>query len=233
MGYPWEEVVARSPKMSPMRISKSTTTMLATAAILALAGCGSSSSTTSSKQASGPTTTPTSQTTSQTTSQIASVTTSSSASSTQTSTTAAGPPACRAAGLELTYLGGQGATGHGELGFALKNTLSTACNTIGYPGIQFLSRSGAPLATNPMHTTSDFFGTTTLKQLVVGSGQTVSFRLGVSHGAASSAGCATAYGLQVIPPNDTATLHVSIPGGALECGTTTVSPLQAGTSAYH
>lgn len=230
MGYPGEEVAARSPKMSPMRISKSTTTMLATAAILALAGCGGSSSTTSSKQASAPTTTTT---TSQTTSQSASHTSSSSSSSTQASTTAAGPPACRAAGLELTYLGGQGATGHGELGFALRNTLSTACNTIGYPGIQFLSRSGSPLATNPIHTTSDFFGTTTLKQLVVGSGQTVSFRLGVSHGAASSAGCATAYGLAVIPPNDTATLHVSIPGGALECGTTTVSPLQAGTSAYH
>jgi hypothetical protein len=134
--------------------------------------------------------------------------------------------------MALTFLGGQGATGHGELGFALKNTGSASCNTVGYPGIQFLSRSGAPLATTPSHTTSDFFGSTTLKELVVEPGQTVSFRLGTSHGNGSSAGCVTAYGLQVIPPNDTATLHVSIPGGAVACGTTTVSPIQVGTSAY-
>ena len=93
----------------------------------------------------------------------------------------AGPPVCRAAGLELTFLGGQGATGHGELGFALQeHRQSTSCNTVGYPGIQFLGRSGAPLPTTPTHTTSDFFGYSAAH----GSwssrpGQTVSFRLGV------------------------------------------------------
>ncbi len=63
-------------------------------------------------------------------------------------------------------------------------------------------------------------------------GQTASFRLGVSHGGGSSAACSTADALQVIAPNDTATLKVPIPNGASECGTTTVSPLQPGTSAY-
>lgn len=128
-------------------------------------------------------------------------------------------------------LGQQGATGHGELGFALRNT-GARCNTIGYPGVQFLSRSGAPLPTRPTHTTSDFFGHSPRRQLIVGPGQTVSFRLGVTHGIGSSAGCTTAYGLQVIPPNDRATLRVSIPGGATECATATVSPLRVGTSAY-
>jgi hypothetical protein len=139
--------------------------------------------------------------------------------------------ACRASGLALSYLGGQGATGHGELGFALKNT-GSACSTGGYPGIQFLSQAGAPLPTTPEHTTSDFFGHLPLAPLAVRPGQSVSFRLGVSHGGGSGAACSTAYGLQVIAPNDTATLHVNLPNGASECGATTVSPLQSGLSAY-
>lgn len=133
----------------------------------------------------------------------------------------------------MSYLGGQGATGHGELGFALRNTGSSPCTTGGYPGIQFLNRSGGALPTSPRHTTSDFFGTLPLKALTVAPGHSVSFRLGVSHGGGSSAGCTTADGLQVIAPNDTVPLRVTIPGGASECGTTTVSPVQPGDSAYH
>ena len=138
---------------------------------------------------------------------------------------------CTASGLSLAFLGGQGATGHGELGFALKNT-GSACSTGGYPGIQFLAKDGAALPTTPQHTTSDFFGSLPLKPLALDPGQTASFRLGVSHGGGSDSGCNTAYGLQVIAPNDTATLRVPIPNGASECGTTTVSPLQPGDAAY-
>jgi len=138
---------------------------------------------------------------------------------------------CAATSLTLSYLGGQGATGHGLLGFALHNT-GSACSTGGYPGIQFLGQSGAALPTTPQHTTDDFFGHLPLQELTVAPGQTVSFRLGVSHGGGSDTGCQTAYGLQVIAPNDTATMHVAIPGGASECGPTTVSPVQPGTSAY-
>jgi hypothetical protein len=36
----------------------------------------------------------------------------------------------------------------------------------------------------------------------------------------------------VIPPDDTATLRTSIPDGAYECRTATVSPLRPGDSAY-
>jgi hypothetical protein len=139
---------------------------------------------------------------------------------------------CTAAGLSLSYLGGQGATGHGELGFALKNTGSSACATGGYPGIQFLAADGSALPTTPQHTTDDFFGHLPLAPLTLQPGQTASFRLGVSHGGGSSAACSTADALQVIAPNDTATMKVQIPNGASECGTTTVSPLQPGTSAY-
>jgi hypothetical protein len=135
--------------------------------------------------------------------------------------------------LTPSYLGGQGATGHGELGFALRNTGSSTCHTYGYPGVLFLDRVGKPLPTESIRTTRDFFGSAPEKKLVVAPGQAVSFRLGVTHGAASPKGCTTAYGLQVIAPDDTATMRVTIGnGGEYECRTATVSPLQEGTSAF-
>jgi hypothetical protein len=144
----------------------------------------------------------------------------------------AGTPPCRAGELTLAFLGGQAATGHGLLGFALRNRGQVPCHTYGYPGVQFLDRAGAALPTEPTHTTHDFFGPAAAVRLTVAPGQAVSFRLGVTHGITSTAGCATAYGLQVIPPDDTATLRVAIPEGAYECRTVTVSPLQPGTTAY-
>jgi hypothetical protein len=114
----------------------------------------------------------------------------------------------------------------------LRNTSSRTCITFGYPGIQFLTRSGQPLPTIPTHTTEDFFGTTTNHPFAMAPGAMGSFRLGVTHGAASTANCAMAWGLQVIPPNDTSTLRVALPQGAYECQTATVSPMQRGTSAY-
>lgn len=122
--------------------------------------------------------------------------------------------------------------GHGEIGFALRNSTHTPCHTYGYPGVLFLDRHGKPLPTIPHRTTQDFFGTSPKAHLDVAPGATVSFRLDVGHGVATSAGCATAYGLQVIPPDDTATLRTSIPNGAYECRDANVSPLRAGRSAY-
>lgn len=146
--------------------------------------------------------------------------------------TSTGPQPCRASGLSLSFVGQQGATGHGELGFALRNSGSASCATVGYPGIQFLDRAGGALPTVPAHTTQDFFGRAPVISLVVKPGKNISFRLGVTHGASSSTGCTTAYGLRVIPPNDTATLTTQIPDGAYECMTATVSPLRPGDSAY-
>ena len=164
----------------------------------------------------------------------AATTSGSSTTGTPTTTTAARTtPACVAAMLSLSYLGGQGATGHGELGFGLRNTSGTTCHTFGFPGVLFLSKSGQGLTTQTMRTTHDFFGIAPETRITVAPGQSVSFRLGVTHGAASNGGCATAYALQVIPPDDTATLKTAIPnGGAYECGTVTVSPLRPGTTAF-
>jgi hypothetical protein len=214
-------------------------------AALGLAGCGGSAGSagfTGGQTAStAATQTQTQATSTVTATATATATSATGTGATSTATTSAGSgsggvgvgaDACRGAGLSLTVLGQQGAAGHGELGLALRNTTATGCSTGGYPGVQFLDRAGAALPTTPTHTTSDVFGHLPLAALTVAAGQSVSFRLGVSHGAGSSAGCTTAYGLQVIAPDDTATLRVPIPGGAAECGTTTVSPLRPGDSAY-
>jgi hypothetical protein len=230
-----------------MLTMRTTLTALVALGAMALAGCGGGGSA-QSTQGSAPaaaTGSQTQATSTATQSQAASATTATSAAgvtTTASQTTAAatanggasvGASAdqCKAAGLSLSFLGGQGATGHGELGFALKNT-GSICSTGGYPGIQFLAKDGTALPTTPQHTTSDFFGSLPLTPVSLDPGQTASFRLGVSHGGGSDGGCSTAYGLQVIAPNDTATLRVEIPNGASECGTTTVSPLQSGDAAY-
>lgn len=224
-----------------MRTSLAGAAVLATVALAACGGGGGSAQTAQSSRPAAATGTHTAA------SATSTATATSPASSTPSTTTGTGTATsnsggaaisggssgqCTASDLALSYLGGQGATGHGELGFALKNTGSGACATGGYPGIQFLAGDGSALPTTPQHTTDDFFGHLALQKLTLQPGQTASFRLGVSHGGGASTGCNTADGLQVIAPNDTATLKVQLPNGASECGTTTVSPMQPGTSAY-
>jgi hypothetical protein len=203
----------------------------------ALAACGSSGGTpaasvgTTSTTASQPANTSAS-TTSTTATTTTTTTASTTTSTTATTTTSSGDPPCRAASMSLSFLGQQGGMGHGEIGFVLKNTGTVPCRTYGWPGILFLGQSGNPLPTIPHHTTNDFFGSTPAMPLVIAPGGSASFRLDVGHGVATSNGCATAYALQVIPPNDTATLRTTIPNGAYECQDANVSPLRAGASAY-
>jgi hypothetical protein len=207
-----------------------------------LAGCGSSTKTTTvttTVAATGATTSPATRTGSSTTT-VASTSTPSTPTATTTpgtttpatTTTTAGPSACVAGDLAVSFLGQQGATGHGLLGFALRNTSEESCKTFGYPGIQFLDKAGSPLPTDATRTTHDFFGSAPRVELVLSPGQTASFRVGVLHGVVPNVPCATAYALQVIPPDDTATLNAPIADGAYECKTATVSPLRPGTSAY-
>jgi Domain of unknown function (DUF4232) len=191
------------------------------AVIVALAGCGSSTTVTSAASTSSSAATST-----------GSAGLSSSATSTSSTATPSGPTLCRASTLALRILGQQGATGHGEIGVAMRNTGSATCHTFGYPGVLFLGKTGQPLPTIPTHTTHDFFGTAPEIGINVAPGESVSFRLGVTHGINGTQGCSTAFGLQVIPPNDTATLRTTIPNGAYQCRTVTVSPVRPGISAY-
>jgi len=206
---------------------RSRSLLVLAAAATAIAACGGSNGSTSSSAASQTAASaPTS------TNSSSAATTTPSQTSARTTPTASGPLPCRAAQLQLSFLGGQAATGHGLLGFELRNTGATSCRTYGYPGVLFLDRAGGPLPTAPSHTTTDFFGKLPLARVTLASGATASFRLGVTHGISSTAGCATAYALQMIPPDDTATLRVTIPNGAYECRTVTVSPLVYGSTAY-
>jgi hypothetical protein len=201
--------------------------------VVLLAACGSSaggSGTSTTTRAAGGATTTTA-TAPQTTSTTSSTGTTSTTATAPT-TAAADRSPCRAANLALSFLGQQGGMGHGEIGFKLRNTGSASCHTYGYPGILFLGRRGSPLPTIPHHTTNDFFGSTPPVHLVIAPGQSASFRLDVGHGVATANGCATAYGLQVIPPDDTAALRTTIPNGSYECKDANVSPLRAGASAY-
>ena len=186
---------------------------------LALAGCGGSTRAahvTSTRTVTQTVTTPTPTTTTPTT----------------TTTTTTGPTsgACRAGDLAARFLGQNGATGNIVLEFALRNVGSTPCHTYGYPGVQFLGKVGAPakLPTAPTHTTSDLLGSTRLATVTVAPGQDMSFRIVVSTNAPT--GCQTAYGLQIIAPDDTVPITVAFPG-VYECSRTTVSPIQAGSGA--
>jgi len=197
------------------------TAVIAVAA-LAPAACGSSRSSPTA-QARATTSTTVGQT------QTATVTTVRTSTAT---TTTPGPGRCVAGELTLSSLGQQGGMGHGELGFALKNTSSRSCRTGGYPGVLFLDSAGRPLPTRPTRITRDFFGTTPVVRITLAPGQTASFRLGTTHEAQGAAGCTTAAGLQVIALDDTATLRTTVPDGAYECATVTVSPLRPGVTAY-
>jgi hypothetical protein len=212
----------------------------ALAGALAIAGCGSTTTKTVTVTPTTAATTATGAGTPTTATGAGATTTATGTQSTTTktnataSTAAVTPPLCRAGNLALTFLGQQGALGHGVIGFALRNTGSASCHTFGYPGILWLSKSGTPLPTTPIRTTRDFFGPAPLASLTVAPDGTVSFRLGVTHMSTGggTAGCTTAAALQVIPPNDTSTLRVTIPNGAFECRTTTVTPLRPGKSAF-
>src|SRR5947209_5793375 len=188
---------------------RATLSVVLTTGVLLAAACGSAS-TNATTPASPATSTPSAPVTT-TTAPTTVTSTSPTTPSAQVSTTPVGPPPCRAADLSLSFLGGQGAAGHGELGFALRNTGNVACTTIGYPGIEFLDKGGGDLPTIPAHTTQDFFGSVPKQPLTVAPGATVSFRLGLTHGAASTRGCNTAFGLQVIPSNDPAIPPPAVP----------------------
>jgi hypothetical protein len=114
----------------------------------------------------------------------------------------------------------------------LHNSSSSSCHTYGFPGVEFLTKSGGPITTDATRTTTDFAGHIPETEITLNPGQEATFRLVTSDVASSQSACVTAGGLQIIAPDDTATMKVSIPSGISVCnGKATVSPLAAGTGA--
>lgn len=226
-----------------MARTRTLTGALLAALALLVAGCGGSNtaSTTSHKQAStGSGQVETTASTPATTTQASGTSTGTSFSTTQTTTTTTGNSggapisgsACTAAELTPAFLNSNGATGHVVTAFVLKNTGSASCHTYGYPGVAFLSKSGALLTTHATRTTRDFAGHLPESGITLAPGQEASFRMVTSDVGSSQSDCANAYGLQVIAPNDTATMKASMPQPISFCdGKATVSPLVAGTGA--
>ena len=152
---------------------------------------------------------------------------------TKTTTTAfAHGTACAASDLTPAFLGTNGAAGTIVLGFALKNTGSSACHTYGWPGVQFQTTSGADLPTNATRTSSDLLGSTPATILTLKPGQEASFRLITHDSAAGGRGCKNANQLQIFAPDDTVTMKVAVAGGVPACGDATLSPMLPGASAF-
>ena len=87
-----------------------------------------------------------------------------------------------------------------------------------------------PLTTDATRTTHDVLGATPATAIVIEPGALASFRI-VASIVGSGANCTTAYGLQAIAPDDTATIRTTINnGGMTECQKITVSPLALATS---
>jgi hypothetical protein len=151
---------------------------------------------------------------------------------TKTSTTpgAVGNP-CTASDLTPSFLGSNGAAGTIVLGFALKNTSSSTCHTYGWPGVEFLSSSGAALPTGTTRTTGDVVGSTPAGVLALAPGQEASFRMVTSDMGPNGSACPTAAALQIYAPDDTVKMKVALSGVAA-CGKGTVSPMLAGDSAF-
>jgi hypothetical protein len=148
-----------------------------------------------------------------------------------TTTTTATTGACTAAELKPTFLGQNGAAGHIALGFALRNAGPTDCHTYGFPGVQLVDQAGTAAGDPAQRTTHDLIGPAPAHGLSLAPGQEASFRIIVSDVGAGSAPCPSAAAAQVIAPDDTARMVVTIP--ALQsCGAPTVTPLQPGTTGY-
>ena len=123
--------------------------LLALTAAASLAGCGGSTKVVSDSTPASSSASASSAGSSSSLTTASSTTGSSNlASSAQPGGAGAGRPRCTAEVLSLGFLGQQGAAGHGEVGFSLRNTGNRTCHTFGYPGILFLTAGGAALPTN-------------------------------------------------------------------------------------
>lgn len=140
---------------------------------------------------------------------------------------------CGTSGLSVKQIAASGATGHSLLVYALTNTGSSSCYTFGWPGAQFLSRSGSVTLANPTRVTRDYAGSVGApKRITLNSGGEASFRLVVADVASGGGGaCTAASEIEITPPNNTTSLKLPLSRGTVTCGSATITPVVAGTGA--
>lgn len=186
---------------------------LAVVAVLALAGCGSSASSTGSAGGSPQSTGGGSTTTVTTTSSQASTSGGTSTGPTADSTsgssgTAAGVAACRTRSLHLSLISGQGAAGTAYITFGLTNAGSTSCTMIGYPGVAVLDGSGRIVQHPARRGTAG--PVVPVRPVTLPPGVRAKFLVN-STDVIPSPGCPHSYTgatLQVFPPNQRAALRI-------------------------
>ena len=141
--------------------------------------------------------------------------------------------ACSAGDLAAVYMQQDDSSSRTVLSLVLSNRGHAICHTYGWPTVRLLAFGGKALPAKARRVTTDALGKTPASVVALAPGRRASFRVIASdrnaHGGQS--GCATAHALRIRPPDGGAAIDISIPGGAPECSTVTVSPLQPGNAA--
>jgi hypothetical protein len=137
---------------------------------------------------------------------------------------------CVADDLSASAVPPNSAPGETVLGFTLTNTSSRACESGAYPGIGLITASGSVDDVSTTRSTGDDLGSTPVVRIDLEPGQAMSFRITLRDaGSGSGAGCGSYTGVQIIAPNDTATIRTTLPDGPVQsCGGVGVSPVEPG-----
>ena len=131
-------------------------------------------------------------------------------------TTASGR--CTPQQLQLAYVGSQGATGHIEASFQLRNASQKPCTLFGYPGAQMLDAKGRDLPTHVQRGGAFFPETRAApRKVLLSPGQSARFVFGFSvnpeYGSGTTGApqrCPAAAKVEVTPPNTYSQLAVSM-----------------------
>jgi hypothetical protein len=146
------------------------------------------------------------------------------------------PSPCASTKLRLTFLTTQGATGHLEVTFALRNASGTICTLRGYPGARLFDAAGHPIATR-LKRGGGFFPDTMSPPSRVLLAPSASARFGLSfvtnNEYAGAHQCVRVTSLESVPPGGAGALRVSLTGRGVPrlapCGTQLVtSPVYSG-----
>ena len=141
-------------------------------------------------------------------------------------TVATGPVRCATAALTGSVVGSSGAAGTIETTVALRSTATVPCTLGGYPGLQMLAASGAPLPTTVVRRGSYSFTSMAPTTVTLAPGQSAVFNIGYSDvPVGTETTCPTSASAQVTPPN--AFDHLVIDAALAPCGggTLVVSPV--------
>jgi hypothetical protein len=120
--------------------------------------------------------------------------------------------------LRLTYVGSEGATGHIQASFQLRNVSQKPCSLFGYPGAQMLDTKGKNVPTR-VQRGGAFFADTRRppRKVLLAPGRSARFVFGYSTNPEYGSGttgapqsCPAAAKLEVTPPNTYSRLAVTM-----------------------